>query len=119
MRVVFMHHFGCHAVESGHGVHRSLISFPHVIFGHDQLDSVPSVLLIQPGVGVDGDLWKGEEEEERESEFARSSRLLAFHDRRSRVLFSISVDVVVIINGIINGIINDVEIVVFVDCCCL
>ena len=44
------------SVEPGHGVHGTLVGLPHVLFADNQLDSVPSLWLVQPLVRVQGNL---------------------------------------------------------------
>ena len=54
--VVLVHQPGPGAVEPGHGVHGALVGLAHVLLGDDELDPVPPLGLVEPLVGVDGDL---------------------------------------------------------------
>ena len=55
--VVLVHESGSCPVEPGHGIHATLVSFADVLFRHDQLYPVPPLRLVQPLVGIDGNLF--------------------------------------------------------------
>uniref|UniRef100_A0AAG5DA75 Uncharacterized protein n=1 Tax=Anopheles atroparvus TaxID=41427 RepID=A0AAG5DA75_ANOAO len=56
VRVVLVHQTGRYSVQPRHRIHCPMVRLAHVLLGHDQLDAVPSLRLVQPLVCIDGDL---------------------------------------------------------------
>lgn len=54
--IVFMHESSGCTIESSHRVDCAMIGFSNILFWHNQLDTIPTLRLIQPLVTVHGHL---------------------------------------------------------------